>query len=153
LDANAIGARIRELRGSATQKAFAELLGASLVSISRYESGERTPSAEFLVSISFKLGRRIDPIWLLTGYGAGPDKPVLTPREAWLLSHYRSVGDAGQRAIDTLAATLAGASPAPAPARGQHYHAPISGVAGRDIVSGGDVRIRNEGGRAKPSKK
>lgn len=34
-----------------------------------------------------------------------------------------------------------------------HYHGPVGNVAGRDIVSGGDVRVRNETGRAKPSKR
>lgn len=101
-----IGVRIREVRGAATQKDFADLLGVGRTSVVRYESGERMPDAVFIAQINAVLG--IDPIWLLTGArAAAPPGPALAPDEAALLDNYRHSPPEGQTALKTTSAALA----------------------------------------------
>lgn len=102
LDKKAIGARIKWVRAGATQQEFAARLSVGRTSIVRYEAGERTPDAEFIVRAGLILG--IDPIWLLTGSGAAP---VLAPDEAALLDNYRNSPEAGKTAIKTTSAAFA----------------------------------------------
>lgn len=49
--AETIGAQIRAIRGSASQKAFADQYRVSLNTLRRYETGETTADAEFLVRL------------------------------------------------------------------------------------------------------
>lgn len=63
-----IGERLIEIRGHATQGAFAKELDISVQTLGRYEREERPPDADFLLKLRQKMG--INPDWLLTGEGA-----------------------------------------------------------------------------------
>lgn len=63
----AIGARIRELRGSMLQEELARYLGISQGHLSRVEQGKLAPTVEMLLRLSEKFGRSVD--WILTGKG------------------------------------------------------------------------------------
>jgi len=66
VDLNAIGRRIRELRGfDTTQVEFAERIGVAQSHLSALEHGRTQPCAEVLLSISREFGKSVD--WLLTG--------------------------------------------------------------------------------------
>ena len=64
-----LGERIRVIRKrlNLSQKKFAEILGISLITLQRYEKGEREPSSEVLVNIKQKF--KVNMNWLLTGEG------------------------------------------------------------------------------------
>ena len=61
-----IGARLRHVRGGATQAQFAEGYGLGLATYRNYESDIRLPSTEFLVSLALNAW---NTSWLLTGQG------------------------------------------------------------------------------------
>lgn len=103
LDKLAIGVRIRSIRADMTQKDFADRLGVGRTSVVRYEGGERTPDAEFIAKAYAVFG--IDPIWLLTGVGAGT--PSLTREESALLDNFRHSPPEAQKAIKTTSDLLA----------------------------------------------
>jgi transcriptional regulator with XRE-family HTH domain len=67
LDLRAIGARIRELRGSRTQEEFARLMRVSQAQLSKYELGQSAPPLGFLARIAGDTGRSVD--WILMGKG------------------------------------------------------------------------------------
>lgn len=64
-----LGDRLKVIRKyfNETQAQFAQRLGVKLLTIFRYEKGERSPGAEFLNKLSDII--RIDINWLLTGKG------------------------------------------------------------------------------------
>ncbi len=64
-DLEAIGTRIRQLRGSVRQDDFSPQLGISQGQLSRIERGLLAPSAEVLVRLGEKTGRSVD--WILRG--------------------------------------------------------------------------------------
>lgn len=134
LDPVAIGGRIREVRGAATQAQFATRLGVGRVSVARYETGERTPDAEFIAKINSAYG--VDPMWLLLGVSnvptsahlppsarepapatyqaqAEPAPPGLAPpadlstRERELIERYRAASERDRRIIDGVALQIA----------------------------------------------
>lgn len=100
-----IGLRVKELRGKLTQQEFANLLGVGRVSIARYETGERTPDAEFLFKAQQVLGA--DIVYLLTGIRSMPVTEQLSPREAALLDNYRNVEDESDKKLIERTALLA----------------------------------------------
>ena len=66
IDWQAVGRRLRQLRGFDTYQAdFARKLGISQSQLSRYERGESELDAELLLRISEKFGKSIE--WLLKG--------------------------------------------------------------------------------------
>jgi transcriptional regulator with XRE-family HTH domain len=66
VDWNAVGRRIRELRGfDMTQAEFARRVGVTQGHLSRLERGEKEPGAGVLLAISREFGKSMD--WLLTG--------------------------------------------------------------------------------------
>ena len=142
LDLLAIGERIRGLRKKRTQQEFADLLGASRMSVVRYEAGARTPDAEFLVNLHRVTGA--DVVWVLTGDGAAPPDaaPVLTAEEQLLLDYFRAAGPVIRRAA---LGALVGA----APGGGIQQSGP--GIVGN--ISGGQQVVGNNnvtvGGRIK----
>ncbi len=70
----AVGERIRAVRGKRTQTEFAKAIGVKKQNyISRYERG-RIPAPDLLVQIA-KTGR-VSIDWLLTGKGAGLKVPA-----------------------------------------------------------------------------
>lgn len=116
LDPTTIGLRIREVRGAATQQEFANQLGVGRVSVARYETGERTPDAEFVSRLNTICG--VDPMWLLLGRTGGTavapaapapsdTPPPLTAEEAELLANYRNAGAADRRAIQRVSRHMA----------------------------------------------
>jgi transcriptional regulator with XRE-family HTH domain len=64
-----IGERIKMLRKrlNMSQKKFSEMLDVSLITLQRYEKGEREPSSDFLINLKNKFNVNIN--WLLTGQG------------------------------------------------------------------------------------
>jgi transcriptional regulator with XRE-family HTH domain len=66
IDWNAVGRRIRELRGfGLTQQEFASRIGVSQSYLSAVEHGRNEAGAEVLLAISRESGKSIE--WLLTG--------------------------------------------------------------------------------------
>lgn len=63
-----LGARLRELRGIRSQKAFAEAQGIGFTTYRRYEVGEREPEPSLLLRIA--QSERVSPTWLLAGTGS-----------------------------------------------------------------------------------
>lgn len=59
--------RILSLRGNKSQTEFSSLLGVAQNTLGRYERGERTPDADFLLALRQKLG--VSAEWLLAGEG------------------------------------------------------------------------------------
>lgn len=62
-----IGDRLIEIRGHATQGAFAKELGISVQTLGRYERDERAPDTALLLALQEKRGVSAD--WLLNGKG------------------------------------------------------------------------------------
>jgi transcriptional regulator with XRE-family HTH domain len=69
LDINALGQRIRELRGTITQEEFARWLGISQAQLSKYELGQSMLSLDVLAKLARKTGRSTD--WILLGKVSG----------------------------------------------------------------------------------
>jgi transcriptional regulator with XRE-family HTH domain len=63
-----LGDRLKKARGRVPQKEFAESLGIHLNTYRNYESGERSPDADFLGSVCSVY--KVSPAWLLTGIGS-----------------------------------------------------------------------------------
>ena len=64
-DPIAIGQRLREVRGDASQTEFADQLGVTYKTISNNEIGKRVPDVEFIHKLIEE--RDIDPAWLISG--------------------------------------------------------------------------------------
>jgi transcriptional regulator with XRE-family HTH domain len=108
-DPLALGARIRHLRGSMSQTAFAELLGIRQEEISRFESGLRVPSVEFLVRLSGIHKVTLD--WLVMGTTSGGEGAVREeesrlPQEKKLLDHFRQLGKKDRTLVLSIANRL-----------------------------------------------
>lgn len=104
LDKTEIGRRIKKVREGLglTQQVFSEKLEIGRVTLARYETGERTPDAEFLLAINNILG--IEIVWLLTGLDSGIKKSAsLSKNEESFLSHYRLADECGKRILEAAA--------------------------------------------------
>jgi len=66
-----IGDRIKRVRGTLSRKAFGDMLNVSLNTITRYETGERSPDSDFIELLCKSFN--ISPTWLILG---GDDKHV-----------------------------------------------------------------------------
>ena len=66
-DLEAIGARIRELRGSLLQDELAAYLGISQGQLSKVERGKLAPTPEVLIRLVDRFGKTAD--WILIGEG------------------------------------------------------------------------------------
>jgi transcriptional regulator with XRE-family HTH domain len=64
-DLDAIGSRIRELRGHMLQEELAACLGISQGQLSKIERGKLGPTVEVLLRLIEKFGRSAN--WILTG--------------------------------------------------------------------------------------
>lgn len=64
---NSVGDRLKCIRGTTSQNAFAAQFGIHRNTLVRWESGERLPDFDFLVSLVNNFG--IAPEWMLTGKG------------------------------------------------------------------------------------
>jgi transcriptional regulator with XRE-family HTH domain len=65
VDLEAIGSRIRELRGEVLQEELAAFLGVSQGQLSKIERGKLGPTAEMLIRLVERFGKSAD--WILTG--------------------------------------------------------------------------------------
>lgn len=140
LDAEAIGLRLRQVRGNFTQAAFAEQLGLERKTVNRYESGERAPDALALLRLMQQFG--VDPGWLLTGEGHAPSH---SDDEQELLTLFKSATLAAKMAA---VGALKGALSAEVPHRSR-----VSVKASGGYAAGRDMNINNPGeGRANEQK-
>lgn len=97
-----IGGRVKQVRGTLNQRAFAEALGVSLGSVSQIEQGKAMPSGDFLFKIHTVFGTDVN--WLFTGMNsAGVATPACSPREQALLDNYRHCDTDGQTAVEQVA--------------------------------------------------
>lgn len=69
-----IGSRVLEVRGDASQPAFATKIGVHKNTVGRIERGEYIPDGEFLQALHREFG--ISPTWVLTGEGQKFCKPA-----------------------------------------------------------------------------
>ncbi len=67
IDLRALGQRIRQLRGGATQKELARALGISQAQLSKYELGQSALPLRVLAKLAKESGKSAD--WILTGKG------------------------------------------------------------------------------------
>ena len=65
VDLRAIGQRIRQLRGQATQEEFAQILCISQAQLSKYELGQTAPPLGVLAKLGKVSGKSVD--WILAG--------------------------------------------------------------------------------------
>ena len=65
LDLEAVGRRIRAIRGKERQDDFAPLIGITQGQLSKIERGLMAPSAEVLLRLRERFGRSVD--WILRG--------------------------------------------------------------------------------------
>ncbi len=65
VDLQALGQRVRQLRGVATQEEFALALNISQAQLSKYELGQSALPLSLLVKLAERSGRTTD--WILTG--------------------------------------------------------------------------------------
>ncbi|QYM95040.1 helix-turn-helix domain-containing protein [Dickeya ananatis] len=132
LELASIGVRIRQVRGNLSQTEFASRLGIERKSVSRYEAGDRAPDALVILRLLREFG--VDPTWLLTGDGDGPE---LTSDEQEMLGYFRNAPLAVKAAA--LAALQAGVS-SHTP-NGQVFNGDITGqVAGNQIINNGVIK-------------
>lgn len=97
------GARIRALRGSATQSEFAERLGVNRKTVERWEAGERLPDGQSLLALMTVCGADVN--FILTGQGRQPVAPEagLSKRAQALLANYEGTDEAGRKIIEGTA--------------------------------------------------
>ena len=65
LNLQALGQRVRQMRGSDTQEEFARALNISQAQLSKYELGQSALSLSLVVKLAERCGRTTD--WILTG--------------------------------------------------------------------------------------
>lgn len=63
LDAKKIGAKLKELRGSRSQKEVADAVNVTDMAISLYESGDRIPRDEIKVALADYFGVSVESIF------------------------------------------------------------------------------------------
>ncbi len=120
-----------------SQQALADHVGISARSQRNYESGERSPDADYLAAL-VALG--MDVVYILTGQQAGGVNAgrMLSAEEETMLSYYR---DASKEVRRAALGALLGASSQNFEGSQQVFHkAPKGDIAGRDIVKGGGKR-------------
>ncbi len=101
-----IGPRLREEREhlSLTQKEFGALGGVAANAQGKYESGERTPKADYLAAVA---RHGVDVRYVLTGERTPIAGAGLSPEEEKVLCDYRTLPTSGQVALGQMACTLA----------------------------------------------
>lgn len=63
MDAKRIGAKLKELRGSRSQKEIAEAVNVTDMAISLYESGDRIPRDEVKIALAEYFGVSVESIF------------------------------------------------------------------------------------------
>ena len=82
IDYKALGAKIRHVRGTATQADFARQFGITRADVSKIERGEQRPTAELLYNICLRHHLSLE--WMLSGHepSSDPAQPDLFKVEA-----------------------------------------------------------------------
>ncbi len=101
-----IGARLREERErlGLSQRVFGEIGGVEPNAQGKYESGDRTPKADYLAAVANK---GVDVLYVLTGSRTPTPIENLSQVEECVLGSYRSLFKEDQDAIRRLTASLA----------------------------------------------
>lgn len=63
IDAERIGATLKDLRGERSQQAIADQLGVSAVSVSKWERGESMPTDSLKIAIAQLYGKTVQDIF------------------------------------------------------------------------------------------
>lgn len=107
---NGIGSRIREERErlGLTQRVFGDIGGVEPNAQGKYESGERTPKADYLAAVA---ARGVDALYVLSGVSTPMAAVDLNTDEEVLLGCYRNLPQADQEAVRQLLRSLGGATP------------------------------------------
>jgi transcriptional regulator with XRE-family HTH domain len=71
IDYKALGSKIKQVRGTATQADFAKQFGITRAEVSKIERGESRPTAELLYNICLKHHLSIE--WMLSGHEPSPE--------------------------------------------------------------------------------
>ncbi|PWB31413.1 transcriptional regulator [Pseudomonas sp. SDI] len=110
---NGIGARIRAERErlGLTQRAFGDIGGVEPNAQGKYESGERTPKADYLAAVA---ARGVDALYVLSGVATPSGAQGLNLEEDQLLDCYRQLQPADQQAVRHLLSSLSSNSLRPA---------------------------------------
>lgn len=105
-----IGARLREERErlGLTQRAFGDIGGVEPNAQGKYESGERTPKADYLAAVAAK---GVDALYVLCGVPTPSSGDNLDAEAVQLLGWYRQLPEADRQALRQLLRSLAGVSP------------------------------------------
>lgn len=119
-----------------SQQALADQVGISARSQRNYESGERSPDADYLAAL-VALG--MDVMYILSGQPAGGASPAqgLTAEEETLLSYFRDASKDVRRAA--LGALLGASVPIAGQARGS----------GQNVVGDNAIQIGSVSGKAR----
>ncbi|MCU1720141.1 MULTISPECIES: helix-turn-helix domain-containing protein [unclassified Pseudomonas] len=107
-----IGLRLRAERErlGLTQRAFGDIGGVEPNAQGKYESGERTPRADYLAAVA---ANGVDALYVLSGVPTPAVLDNLRPGENHLLDCYRRLQPADQQAVRHLLESLAGTIPKP----------------------------------------
>ncbi|RWU19129.1 transcriptional regulator [Pseudomonas alkylphenolica] len=107
---NGIGARLREERErlGLTQRVFGDIGGVEPNAQGKYESGERTPKADYLAAVA---ARGVDALYVLNGIRTPVHPGSVSPEEDGLLDCFRQLAAQDQAAVRQLLASLAAALP------------------------------------------
>lgn len=102
-----IGLRLRAERErlGLTQRAFGDIGGVEPNAQGKYESGERTPRADYLAAVA---ACGVDALYVLSGVPTPAALDDLRPGENQLLDCYRRLQPADQQAVRHLLESLAG---------------------------------------------
>ncbi|NBA98631.1 helix-turn-helix domain-containing protein [Pseudomonas sp. R5(2019)] len=106
---NGIGSRIREERErlGLTQRLFGDIGGVEPNAQGKYESGERTPKADYLAAVA---ARGVDVLYVLTGSRTPQPLEHLSGAEEKILHGYRTLRGHDQEALSRLVSSLADAT-------------------------------------------
>jgi len=77
IDYKALGAKIRQVRGTTTQADFAKLFGITRADVSKIERGENRPTAELLYNICLKHHLSLE--WMLSGHEPSAQEELFKP--------------------------------------------------------------------------
>lgn len=126
---NGIGSRLREERErlGLTQRVFGDIGGVEPNAQGKYESGERTPKADYLAALA---ARGVDALYVLSGTRTPVPQGSLSPDEHRLLGTFRDLPAMDQAVIQQLLGRLAEALPrvrSTAPGRESNAFARMAG--------------------------
>ncbi|WP_024645872.1 helix-turn-helix domain-containing protein [Pseudomonas syringae] len=101
-----IGYRLRKERErlGLSQRVFGEIGGVEANAQGKYESGERTPKADYLAAVA---ARGVDVLYVLTGTPTPTPVNDLSDAEEKVLGSYRILDKKDQDAIRRLTITIA----------------------------------------------